>query len=72
MGESSGVPLEALEGRLEALTAGKFTNSLQKSLPLFTLGEPRDIAETVTWLCSRAARCVTGQAIPVDGGFTVW
>ncbi|WP_341774819.1 SDR family oxidoreductase [Burkholderia contaminans] len=70
MGESSGVPLEALEGRLEALTARKFTNTLQQSCP-FMPGEPRGIAETVTWLRSPAARFVTGQAIAVDGGFTV-
>ncbi|WP_081421048.1 MULTISPECIES: SDR family oxidoreductase [Burkholderia] len=37
----------------------------------FMPGEPRGIAETVTWLRSPAARFVTGQAIAVDGGFTV-
>ncbi|MCA8251830.1 SDR family oxidoreductase [Burkholderia sp. AU31624] len=35
------------------------------------LGEPRDIAEPVTWLCSPAARFVTGQALAGDGEFTV-
>ncbi|VWB88673.1 SDR family NAD(P)-dependent oxidoreductase [Burkholderia lata] len=45
---------------------------LTQATPMARLGEPRDIAETVMWLCSPAARFVTGQAIAVDGGFTVW
>jgi len=32
--------------------------------------EPDEIAETVLWLCSPAARSVTGQAISVSGGET--
>ncbi|VWB99837.1 short-chain dehydrogenase [Burkholderia lata] len=45
---------------------------LTQATPMARLGEPRDIAETVMWLCSPAARFVTGQAIAIDGGFTVW
>ncbi|SPV10345.1 SDR family oxidoreductase [Burkholderia cenocepacia] len=45
---------------------------LMQATPMARLGEPRDVAETVMWLCSPAARFVTGQAIAVDGGFTVW
>ncbi|WP_175839755.1 SDR family NAD(P)-dependent oxidoreductase [Burkholderia arboris] len=45
---------------------------LMQATPMARLGEPRDIAETVMWLCSPAARFVTGQSIAVDGGFTVW
>ncbi|WP_269501020.1 SDR family NAD(P)-dependent oxidoreductase [Burkholderia sp. IMCC1007] len=45
---------------------------LVQATPMARLGEPRDIAETVMWLCSPAARFVTGQAVAVDGGFTVW
>ncbi|VWC05047.1 SDR family NAD(P)-dependent oxidoreductase [Burkholderia lata] len=45
---------------------------LTQATPMARLGEPRDIAETVLWLCSPAARFVTGQAIAIDGGFTVW
>lgn len=30
--------------------------------------EPEDVAEAVLWLCSEAARYVTGVALPIDGG----
>ena len=32
--------------------------------------QPREIAETVAWLCSEAAASVTGQAISISGGET--
>jgi 3-oxoacyl-[acyl-carrier protein] reductase len=32
------------------------------------LGEPRDIADAVTFLCSDHARWITGQILQVDGG----
>lgn len=42
-----------------------------KHTPLGRLGEPEDVADVVQWLCSDAARFVTGQNISVDGGFTI-
>jgi NAD(P)-dependent dehydrogenase (short-subunit alcohol dehydrogenase family) len=39
-------------------------------VPLGRLGEPQDIAEAVIWLCSDAARYVTGTTLLVDGGNT--
>ncbi|AXL53683.1 SDR family oxidoreductase [Paraburkholderia caffeinilytica] len=35
-----------------------------------SLGEPSDIAATVVFLASDAGRFITGQTIPVDGGFS--
>ena len=32
--------------------------------------QPREVAETVAWLCSEAAASVTGQAISISGGET--
>ncbi len=34
------------------------------------LGEPAEVAEVVTWLCSDRASFVTGIAMPVDAGST--
>lgn len=38
--------------------------------PAGRFGQPEDIAQTVAWLASDAARFITGQCIVVDGGLT--
>jgi 3-oxoacyl-[acyl-carrier protein] reductase len=40
-------------------------------IPLATFGETQDIAHTVAFLASPAARYITGQVIAVDGGMTM-
>ena len=42
--------------------------SLDASSPFGRVCQPDDIADAVVWLCSPAARYVTGQRIQVDGG----
>jgi NAD(P)-dependent dehydrogenase (short-subunit alcohol dehydrogenase family) len=37
--------------------------------PIGRFGQPEEVAETVTWLCSDAASFLTGVALPVDGGW---
>jgi NAD(P)-dependent dehydrogenase (short-subunit alcohol dehydrogenase family) len=37
--------------------------------PAQRFGEPEDLVGTLIWLCSPAARFVTGVVVPVDGGF---
>ncbi len=39
--------------------------------PMGRIGQPEEIAETVMFLCSDASSFITGQAIAVDGGWTV-
>ena len=44
---------------------------LIKEVPIGRLGRPEEIAAVVLWLCSPAASLIIGQAIAVDGGYTV-
>jgi NAD(P)-dependent dehydrogenase (short-subunit alcohol dehydrogenase family) len=37
--------------------------------PLGRLPEPEDIAAAIVFLCSDAARCITGVTLPVDSGY---
>ena len=50
------------QAAMEQLKAGK---------PMGRIGQPEEIAETVVFLCSEGASFITGQAIAVDGGWTV-
>jgi NAD(P)-dependent dehydrogenase (short-subunit alcohol dehydrogenase family) len=38
--------------------------------PVGRFGQPEEVADAVMWLCSDASSFVTGNAIPVDGGWT--
>lgn len=37
--------------------------------PMRRFGEPEELVGTLLWMCSDAARFVTGVVVPVDGGF---
>jgi NAD(P)-dependent dehydrogenase (short-subunit alcohol dehydrogenase family) len=54
---------------------GKPTERGQKIIdhtPLGRFGEPDELIGATTWLCSDAARFVTGIVVPVDGGFMAY
>lgn len=38
--------------------------------PMGRMGDAREIAESVLWLCSDKSSYITGQAIAIDGGYT--
>ena len=42
-----------------------------KEQPIGRLGRPQEVASAVLWLCSSEASFVIGQALAVDGGYTV-
>jgi 3-oxoacyl-[acyl-carrier protein] reductase len=53
---TDGVPPEILDKARERSVLGR-------------LGDPRDVAGVVLFLCSEAARHITGAVVPVDGGY---
>ena len=42
-----------------------------KRTPLGRVGEPRDVAPIIRFLCSQDANWITGQIITVDGGYSI-
>ena len=46
-------------------------NAHREEIPLMRIGTPRDVAETVYFLCSDKADYITGQIISVDGGMII-
>ncbi|WP_349606070.1 glucose 1-dehydrogenase [Cupriavidus sp. DF5525] len=46
-------------------------DDLLRDLPMKRLGRGEEIADAVLWLCCPGSTFVTGQALAVDGGFTV-
>jgi len=55
---TEGVPSEHLDRARERSALGR-------------LGDPQDVAGVVVFLCSEAARHITGAVIPVDGGYLI-
>ena len=53
---TAGVPAEILDEARERSALGR-------------LGDPQDVASVVLFLCSEAARHITGVVIPIDGGY---
>jgi 2-deoxy-D-gluconate 3-dehydrogenase len=60
---------------LTPLTAPMFEDAAFKAdvlsrIPLGRLADPDDVANAVVYLASPAAKMITGQTLPVDGGWT--
>jgi 3-oxoacyl-[acyl-carrier protein] reductase len=56
--------------RMDMLPA-EVTERAERSSVLGRLAEPEDVAHVVSFLCSDAARHITGQTIVVDGGLSL-
>lgn len=46
-------------------------DDLIREIPIGRLAHPEEVASVVLFLCSDAASYMVGQAIPVDGGYTI-
>lgn len=60
--------------RTTRLTHGVPTENLDRAREqsaLGRLGDPQDVAGVVLFLCSEAARHITGVVVPVDGGYLI-
>jgi NAD(P)-dependent dehydrogenase (short-subunit alcohol dehydrogenase family) len=56
------------------LTESIFSNpdrlkTVMEHTPLGRLPEPEEVAAAILYLCSPAARCITGITLPVDSGY---
>jgi NAD(P)-dependent dehydrogenase (short-subunit alcohol dehydrogenase family) len=52
---------------------GEYTPRARRTIahtPMGRYGEPEELVGTVIWLLSEASRFVTGDVIPIDGGFS--
>jgi NAD(P)-dependent dehydrogenase (short-subunit alcohol dehydrogenase family) len=58
------------EGMDRLAPAGPIRDALARQLPLRRVATKDDIADMVVFLCSDAAKYVTGAIIPCDGGMT--
>jgi len=55
--------------RLTERVSAEVLDRAREHSALGRLGDPQDIANVVLFLCSEAARHITGAVIPVDGGY---
>lgn len=60
-----------IETEMTEVLSDKVKEAAISQIPMGTFGKPEDIAKTVAFLASDAARYITGQVIQVDGGMAI-
>jgi 3-oxoacyl-[acyl-carrier protein] reductase len=83
LARSAAKELGARNVRVNAVAPGLIETAMTKNMPegsreqyvrtiaLGRVGTPEDVSGVVAFLCSDAARYMTGQTVVVDGGFVV-
>ena len=49
-----------------------FRKEVEARSPMGRVGEPKEVAEVIEFLCSDKASLMTGVTVPIDGGWTAW
>ena len=49
-----------------------FRGEFEANIPMGRLGDPEEIGPLALYLASEASRYVTGAAVVIDGGYTLW
>ncbi|MER6471446.1 SDR family NAD(P)-dependent oxidoreductase [Streptomyces collinus] len=62
----------AVEAGLSGGSAGAAYKEATRPLPLGRPGDPREVAEAISWLLSPAASYVNGAVLTIDGGATAF
>jgi 3-oxoacyl-[acyl-carrier protein] reductase len=59
-----------IETDMTAAFYEKHLEEIKKQVPMKRLGTAQEVAALVSFLCSEAARYITGQTFVIDGGLT--
>lgn len=60
-----------IESDMTAELSEKVVEEMKKLIPMKRVGQAREVAEVVTFLCSEKASYITGDVFTVDGGMTM-
>jgi 3-oxoacyl-[acyl-carrier protein] reductase len=61
----------AVETDMYESSGKNFEQFLKSRTPLGTIGQPSDIANMISYLCSEPAAWITGQVFTVNGGIRI-